>query len=216
MRSDEAVRGKGVRHVGPGLALIVLASLAFGARVPSFAAVVPGAPDVVEGARRQIGVTRLYDPSYVRLGYPGGDVPIERGVCTDVVIRALRALGVDLQREVHEDMRAAFDHYPRMWGLRRPDRNIDHRRVPNLEVYFQRRGWGVPEGQAIQPGDVLSWRLPDGRPHIGVVSDRRGRSGEWAIIHNIGQGAREEDVATQWRRRGHFRLPRQAVPSASR
>ncbi|MGL6290270.1 MAG: DUF1287 domain-containing protein [Silanimonas sp.] len=168
----------------------------------------------VGAARAQIGVTTAYDPAYVRLAYPGGDVPLDRGVCTDVVIRALRVVGVDLQRAVHDDMSGAFRSYPRDWGLNAPDRNIDHRRVPNLETYFRRHGWAVPANDPVQPGDVLSWRLPDGRPHIGIVSDRRGASGQWAVIHNIGRGAREEDVAGLWRPVGHFRMPRAASAAA--
>ncbi|GAB3735575.1 DUF1287 domain-containing protein [Silanimonas algicola] len=186
--------------------------------------IVPGwaqASALVDAARSQIGVTVAYDASYARLAYPGGDVPVERGVCTDVVIRALRSVGVDLQRAVHEDMRANFARYPQGWGLAAPDRNIDHRRVPNLETYFRRHRWVVAAGEPVRPGDVLSWRLPDGRPHIGVVSDRRGASGAWTVIHNIGRGAREEDVAGLWWQTGHFRKPREAsgegvAPGASR
>jgi hypothetical protein len=172
------------------------------------------ATTLVQAARAQIGVTLRYDPAYERLAYPGGDVPTERGVCTDVVIRALRVTGLDLQRAVHEDMRAHFGAYPRLWGLTRPDRNIDHRRVPNLEAYFRRAGWALPDGSPVQPGDILSWRLPDGRPHIGLVSDRRGRSGAWAVIHNIGRGTVEEDAIGLWRQEGHFRRPAERARGA--
>lgn len=188
--------------------LLVAALLAIGTGAAQASA-------VVDAARRQIGVTVAYDPAYVRLAYPGGDVPLERGVCTDVVVRALRAVGLDLQRAVHEDMRAAFRSYPPDWGLAAPDRNIDHRRVPNLETWFRRHGWAVTGDEPVQPGDVLSWRLPDGRPHVGIVSDRRGASGQWAVIHNIGRGAREEDVAGLWRPVGHFRRPRAAAGAAA-
>ena len=165
--------------------------------------------DVAQAAQRQVGVTVHYDPAYVRLPYPGGDVPAERGVCTDVVVRALRVAGVDLQRLVHEDMASAFAAYPQLWKLRKPDRNIDHRRVPNLERFFQRKGKAVAVSN--QPsdyiaGDIVSWRLPNGLAHVGVVSSRRSADGLRPMaIHNIGQGAREEDVLFAWRQVGHYR-----------
>jgi uncharacterized protein YijF (DUF1287 family) len=173
---------------------------------------------VLDAAHAQVGVTRHYDGSYVRLAYPGGDVPAERGVCTDVVIRALRAAGIDLQREVHEDMRRDFAAYPPLWGLSRPDRNIDHRRVPNLETWFRRAGHALPVGQAAAdyaPGDIVSWRLPNGLPHIGIVSDRRAAdgSGRRLVVHNIGAGARVEDVLFAWPPIGHFRILREPAPA---
>ncbi len=116
-------------------------------------------PPWVAAARKQIGVTLVYDPAYVRLPYPGGDVPQERGVCTDVVIRALRPQGLDLQKAVHEDMRAHFGLYPKKWGLRAPDRNIDHRRVPNLQTWFARQGWSLRptrEASSYRPGDLVT------------------------------------------------------------
>lgn len=155
---------------------------------------------LVQAAREQIGVTLRYDPAYQRLAYPGGDVPIERGVCTDVVVRAYRQFGVDLQVEVHQDMRAHFPRYPRDWGLQRPDRNIDHRRVPNLETFFARHGEDIaPAGVDFEPGDLVTWRLPNGAPHIGIVSDRLGASGDPLVIHNIGWGTQEEDVLRSYR-----------------
>ncbi len=163
----------------------------------------------VKAALEQVGVTLYYDPSYVKLAYPGGDVPPDRGVCTDVVVRALRRLGIDLQREVHEDMRAAFAAYPRRWGLTRPDRNIDHRRVPNLMTFFARRGKALPlstDGADYAPGDIVAWSLPDGRPHIGILSDRpSGTASRWLVVHNIGAGAQVEDVLFQFRIIGHYR-----------
>ena len=167
-------------------------------------------PALVTGARAQVGVTTQYDPAYATLKYPGGDVPIERGVCADVVIRAFRRVGVDLQVLVHEDMRAHFAAYPKAWGLRRPDRNIDHRRVLNLETYLRRRGFERRDSFAatqFAPGDIVSWRLPGGYPHIGLVSDRKSAdgSGRPLVIHNVGRGAREEDVLFAWPQAGHYR-----------
>ena len=175
---------------------------------------------VLDAAHAQVGVTRHYDGSYVRLAYPGGDVPADRGVCTDVVIRALRAAGLDLQKLVHEDMRRNFAAYPRHWGLARPDRNIDHRRVPNLETWARRAGHALPVGTdpaAYRPGDLVSWRLPNGLPHIGLVSDRLAPdgSGRRLVVHNIGAGARVEDVLFAWRPVGHFRVFREPSPDAS-
>jgi uncharacterized protein len=164
---------------------------------------------LIAAARSQIGVTIRYDPAYTALSFPGGDVPREAGTCTDVVIRAYRdALGLDLQALVNEDMRRAFGVYPRRWGLRAPDRNIDHRRVPNLRTWLERQGAAlpVPPGSSgWRPGDIFT-SLVDGRsPHIGLVSDRRGADG-WLIIHNIGAGTREEDGLTAWPITGRYRL----------
>lgn len=163
---------------------------------------------IVAAAYEQIGITLTYDATYVRLDYPGGDVPPERGVCSDVVIRALRGIGLDLQQAVHEDMRAHFRAYPQRWGLRGADRNIDHRRVPNLETWFRRAGYEAPAGSRWRPGDIVSWRLPNGLPHIAIVADRPGSDGrEWLVVHNIGQGTRVEAPAADWQPVGHFRLP---------
>jgi uncharacterized protein YijF (DUF1287 family) len=174
---------------------------------------------LLEAAHAQVGVTRYYDGSYVRLAYPGGDVAPDRGVCTDVVVRAVRATGLDLQKAVHEDMRGHFSAYPPLWGLRRPDRNIDHRRVPNLETWMRRAGHALPASARAtdyRPGDIVSWRLPGGLPHIGVVSDRRATdgSGRLLVVHNIGAGARVEDVLLAWPPVGHFRLFGDAAPPA--
>lgn len=169
----------------------------------------PASP-LVEAARNQVGVTLLYDPAYVRLDYPMGDVPIERGVCSDVLIRALRVLGLDLQQRVHEDMRANFARYPALWGLTRTDRNIDHRRVPNLETWLRRQGAEIAKGVSaveFQPGDIVSWRLPGNLPHIGIVSDRLTTEGRPLILHNIGAGTQEQDVLHAWPITAQFRLP---------
>lgn len=164
---------------------------------------------VVAAARAQIGVTVIYDGSYRKIAYPGGDVPIQRGVCTDVLVRAFRAAGVDLQVLVHEDMTRAFGQYPRAWGLARPDANIDHRRVPNLTVFFRRHGLSFrpsADPRDYLAGDVVVWRLPSGVPHIGLVSTAVDRgSGRPLAIHNIGQGTREEDVLFAYPVTGHFR-----------
>ena len=158
---------------------------------------------IAEAAKRQVGVTRIYDSSYAALRYPGGDVPMERGVCADVVIRAFRAAGVDLQREVHLDMRANFARYPRMWGLPAPDANIDHRRVPNLMTFFQRQRKSVSGD--FRAGDVVAWRLPNGLYHIGIVAPDRAAADHPLMIHNIGYGAQEEDILFAYRIIGHYR-----------
>lgn len=164
---------------------------------------------LVEAARTQVGVTLGYDPAYRRIAYPGGDVPLATGVCTDVVIRALRAQGLDLQQRVHEDMRRHFSAYPRHWGLKRPDPNIDHRRVPNLMTWFDRQGLSLKVGRAAadyQPGDIVTWDLGRGLQHIGIISDRRSREGTPLALHNIGQGTREEDILFRWPILGHYRF----------
>lgn len=171
---------------------------------------------LIAAARAQVGVTTIYDPAYVSLPYPGGDVPADRGVCTDVVIRAFRtAWGLDLQRVVHADMRRAFDSYPQLWGMTGPDANIDHRRVPNLQTLFTRAGASLPISTEVadyQPGDLVSWRLPGNLPHIGIVSDRRTEGGEMPLIlHNIGGGAQEEDLLLSFAITGHYRIDAKAL-----
>ena len=162
-----------------------------------------------ELARNQIGITVEYDPSYVKLPYPGGDVPPDRGVCTDVVIRALRGIGIDLQQAVHEDMRKHFAVYPRIWGLKKPDKNIDHRRVPNLRTYFKRCGWELPLTQRAtdyHPGDLVTCTIAGSLPHIMIVSDRCTDDGTPLIIHNIGAGTQEEDALFAFPLTGHYRV----------
>lgn len=170
-----------------------------------------GQHQVVTAAKKQIGVTLLYDASYQRLAYPGGDVPAERGVCTDVVIRALRETGIDLQELVHRDMEAAWKAYPHStWGLKRPDPNIDHRRVPNLAVFFSRHGQSLPVSKNASdyaPGDIVTWTVPPGLPHIGLVADVRTPSGVPLVIHNIGAGTRMEDRLFAYPITGHYRYP---------
>ena len=171
-------------------------------------AMAPTSPAWVASARAQIGVTVHYDPTYVRLAYPGGDLPADRGVCTDVVIRAFRNQSLDLQRLVHEDMQASFVQYPPLWGLRGPDPNIDHRRVPNLQRWFERRGWQLDvsnDAAAYRAGDLVTWDLGGNVPHIGIVSERRTMLGTPLIIHNIGHGTREENILFDYRITGHYR-----------
>ncbi len=187
---------------------ILIAACAFGASV---ATAQTSVARIIVGAKNQVGVTRSYDPAYRSIPYPGGDVPIHTGVCTDVVIRAFRHAGLDLQVLVHQDMKRNFAKYPRNWGLRRPDTNIDHRRVPNLATFFTRRGGKIPvtaRATDYQPGDIVIWRLSSGVPHIGVVSDVRSRTSKRPlIVHNIGSGAQIEDVLFDYELTGHFRWP---------
>lgn len=170
--------------------------------------------DVVRAARQQIGVTVIYDGGYQDIEYPGGDVPMERGVCTDVVVRALRrAKSIDLQKLVHEDMTAHFREYPSRsrWGLKGPDPNIDHRRVPNLMTWFRRAEYSrttTTEAVDYLPGDIVAWNLGGGIQHIGIVSDRRAATGVPLVIHNIGAGTREEDILFRYAIIGHYRLRR--------
>jgi len=152
-----------------------------------------------------------YDPAYVRIAYPGGDVPSTTGVCTDEVIRAYRAVGIDLQKEVHEDMAVNFGLYPGRWRWLRkaPDSNIDHRRVPNLMVFFSRKGEALPitnRADDYSPGDLVTWDLGGGLTHIGMVVDKKGLlSRRYMIVHNIGQGPKMEDVLFDWKITGHYR-----------
>ena len=152
-----------------------------------------------------------YDPAYVRIPYPGGDVPADTGVCTDEVIRAYRAAGIDLQKEVHEDMEKDFSAYPRKWKWlsSHTDTNIDHRRVPNLMVFFGRKGETIGITQCAEdysPGDIVTWDLGGGVPHIGIVADQRSpASGRYMVVHNIGRGPKIEDVLFGWKITGHYR-----------
>ncbi len=164
---------------------------------------------IADAAVAQYGVTLYYDPSYVRLDYPMGDVPMERGVCADVVIRALRVCGHDLQASLHEDMRAYFSAYPKTWGLKAPDKNIDHRRVLNLETYFRRKGAALVGGNdGLRAGDLVTWRLPGNLPHIGIVATQSTRDrARPLIVHNVGAGVQIEDVLEAWPIVGRFRFP---------
>jgi uncharacterized protein len=156
----------------------------------------------------QVGVTTSYESAYVHLGYPGGDVPLETGVCTDVVVRAFRGIGIDLQFGIHEDMTAHLEEYPQPWRIAKPDSNIDHRRVNNLATYFTRRGMELPpsiDGADFLPGDIVSWTFL-GYPHIGIVSAEPALTGyRYQIVHNIGRGVRVEDVLFQMEITGHYR-----------
>lgn len=166
--------------------------------------------EFLESAVLQTRLTTLYDPAYVKLAYPGGDVAIERGVCTDVIVRAFRAAGIDLQQLVHEDMARHFGCYPKRWGLRRPDSNIDHRRVPNLETFFSRHGLKVADTSpaSFQKGDLVVWRLPGNLPHIGIIADAQaGDPPRPLCIHNVGAGTRLEDVLLEWQITAHYRYP---------
>jgi uncharacterized protein YijF (DUF1287 family) len=165
---------------------------------------------ILESALEQTRVTRGYTQEYYVIPYPMGDVPAETGACTDVVIRAFRRAGVDLQKEVHEDMSANFAVYPKKWGLPKPDTNIDHRRVPNLQTFFERKGKSLPlslQAATYQPGDVVTWDIDGkGMTHIGLVSNLWNETKQrYLVIHNIGGGTHAEDVLFRWRVTGHFR-----------
>ncbi len=158
-----------------------------------------------------------YEPAYVAIAYPGGDVPADTGVCTDEVIRSYRKLGIDLQREVHEDMSQNFALYPRKWGRRRPDTNIDHRRVPNLQVFFSRKGESLAvsdKAADYAPGDVVTWDLGRGLTHIGIVANKKSDSSKrYLIVHNIGAGPKMEDVLFNWKITGHYRYVGPPAPA---
>lgn len=167
-----------------------------------------GAAQLVAAAKDRTKRFVLYDSSYRRIDYPGGDVKDSRGVCSDVVVRSYRKLGIDLQVLIHEDMSDDFEAYPDRWGLTRPDRNIDHRRVPNIRRFLEREGaeLDVSEEPAdYQPGDIVTWVVGGNRPHIGIVSDVIARSGNPKIIHNIGWGTKMEDMLFDYRITGHYR-----------
>ncbi len=188
------------------LRYVVAMGLVVGLAAP--AARATPAQDLVAAAKSQIGVTRSYDPRYVKLRFPGGDVPIETGVCTDVVVRAYRSLGADLQLLVNRDMTSHWRVYPKSWGMKRPDTNIDHRRVPNLETWFGRHGKSVPVSRVATdylPGDIVTWRLPGNLPHIGIVADARSPSGTPLVIHNIGGGTKMDDRLFEFTIQGHYR-----------
>ena len=170
----------------------------------------PGLKLVLDGAIDQIGKTTSYDPSYQKIEYPNGDVPLETGVCSDVIVRAFRKAGIDLQKDVHEDMKVNFAAYPTRWGLKGTDPNIDHRRVPNLQTYFTRKGKSLPtEGgsETFHPGDIVTWDLQlGGTEHVGMVVNVWYKPTQrYLIVHNIGAGTRMEDVLFAWKITGHYR-----------
>ena len=159
-------------------------------------------------AKKQIGITVSYDPTYRKLEFPRGDVAIKTGVCTDVIIRAYRLQNVDLQQLVNHDMKSNWSAYPKIWGLKSTDKNIDHRRVPNLETFFVRHGKTLSktDKDSFQAGDIVTWRLPNGGlPHIGIVSDKVAADGAPLIIHNIGRGTQEENILYAYPIHKHFR-----------
>jgi uncharacterized protein YijF (DUF1287 family) len=170
--------------------------------------------DLIAAARVRTTRHEIYDGSYRVIGYPMGDVPNDRGVCTDLIIRAYRALGIDLQVLVHEDIKDHFAVYPQVWGLRKPDRNIDHRRVPNLQKFFERAGAKLRVTTAAgdyKPGDLVTWMLPGNLPHIGIISDQKvPGSTRPRVIHNIGAGPVEDDILFAYPITGHYRY----LPSA--
>jgi len=167
------------------------------------------ADSLVEAALERTKQDVTYDPAYIKLKYPGGDVSPNKGVCTDVVIRSYRALGIDLQKEVHEDMSLNFKIYPNNWGLRRPDTNIDHRRVPNLQVFFTRKGEKLKvtkNPDDYKPGDLVTWMVQGNLPHIGIVTDKKSFLGNRPlIVHNIGRGPVLEDMLFEYPITGHYR-----------
>ncbi|MDP1590306.1 MAG: DUF1287 domain-containing protein [Prosthecobacter sp.] len=173
------------------------------AQTPSFA------ERLVQAAMERTKVTVRYEPAYVRLDYPNGDVPADTGVCTDEIVRSYRALGFDLQKLVHEDMKRAFAAYPKIWGLKSTDKNIDHRRVPNLQTFFKRRGASLPVTQNAadyRPGDLITCTVPPNLPHIAIVVPAPdGDATPW-IVHNIGQGPKCENRLFEFPLTGHYRF----------
>ena len=194
--------------------LIVLSACVLWSLVPSSPAALASRSEftrrLVAAAIERTHHSVRYVSAYVHIRYPGGDVPADTGVCTDEVIRSYRAVGVDLQKEVHEDMLQNFVAYPnkRRWLLAHPDANIDHRRVPNLMVFFQRKGESLPitaRAEDYAPGDLVTWDLGSNVPHIGIVVDQKAHSGGYMIVHNIGEGPKMEDVLFNWKITGHYR-----------
>ena len=171
----------------------------------------PWAANLIAAAESQIGVTIIYDPAYASLKFPNGDIPRERGVCTDVIVRAYRdAFGFDLQQAVNADMKQHFRAYPKIWGLKSPDRNIDHRRVPNLQTFFRRKGAAMPVSDRPSdylPGDIVSQMLPGNVPHIALVTQQMSADGERPLlVHNIGTGTRREDLLFAFKITGRYRF----------
>ncbi len=174
----------------------------------SYQSFATSAQKLVNDARKQIGVTVGYDPAYRQIDFPMGDISWKTGVCTDVIVRAYRMQNIDLQKKVNADMKQAWSAYPKNWGLKKPDTNIDHRRVPNLEVFFSRKGQvlSITDKQSFKVGDIVTWRLPNGNlPHIGIVSDKKASDGTPLIIHNIGSGTKEENILFAYPIKGHYR-----------
>ena len=191
--------------LGKSLAFISLLGLA---QMAQAIAPISDGSKLAYDAKKQIGITTSYDPTYRKLDFPRGDVPINTGVCTDVIIRAYRLQNIDLQQLVNHDMKSNWSSYPKTWGLKSTDKNIDHRRVPNLEVFFARHGQtlSITDKASFQAGDVVTWRLPNGNlPHTGIVSDKAAADGTPLIIHNIGRGTQEENILFTYPITKHFR-----------
>ncbi|MBH0037783.1 MULTISPECIES: DUF1287 domain-containing protein [unclassified Pseudoalteromonas] len=168
--------------------------------------------DIVAALLERTTHNVTYDGSYRSIAYPGGDVPANVGVCTDVVIRSYRLLGIDLQKLVHEDMLKSFELYPskRIWGLTKPDKNIDHRRVPNLQAYFKNHGQVLTKSNNAndyKTGDIVTWMLPGNLPHIGMVVNELAKdTGNPLIVHNIGRGPEKSDMLFDFKITGHYRF----------
>jgi len=177
--------------------------------ITSFASPNSFSSKLVQAAQERTKHSVKYDGAYLAIEYPLGDVPIDQGVCTDLVVRAYRVLGIDLQQLVHEDMRANFSEYPNIWGLRSTDTNIDHRRVPNLQTFFRRNGKELEISQEVadyMQGDLVTWMLPGNLPHIGIVSSKLVKNSKRPkIIHNIGSGPVEDDILFKYKITGHYR-----------
>lgn len=158
-----------------------------------------------------------YDPAYFAIEYPNGDVPADKGVCTDVVIRSYRKLGIDLQKEVHEDMVENFSDYPNLkrWGMTKTDTNIDHRRVPNLEVFFERKGIKLPISQNskdYRTGEIVTWIINDKLPHIGIITNKKSKDGKrHLIVHNVGDGQVLEDCLFEYKIVGHYKYKKEVL-----
>ena len=176
----------------------------------SNAALPISAQSLCQAAYKRTQQDILYDGTYYKISYPMGDIPLDRGVCTDVLIRSYRSLGIDLQQRVHEDMKQHFDLYPKIWGLTKTDTNIDHRRVPNLQVFFERFGTVLPktkDHKDYMPGDIVTWNVGTKTyiPHIGIISMEKAHSGRYKVIHNIGEGPQCEDTLFSYPITGHYR-----------
>lgn len=211
-RGPSAYTQHSILHAMTPTSLVVVLAVALTAAFARVQGPAPGRTQYVDtlvaAAVAQTRQQVTYDGSYRVIPYPNGDVPANIGVCTDVIIRAYRGVGIDLQRLVHEDMRGDFSSYPSLWGLKRPDRNIDHRRVPNLQTFFTRRQAALPRSRNAadyEAGDLVTWMLPGNLPHIGIVSSMRASSGRLMLVHNIGRGPQLEDVLFAYDVTGHYR-----------
>jgi uncharacterized protein len=190
---------------------LILTCLSLLFLAPKFSAANQFGLALADAAEQQVGVTVTYDPSYVSIPFPGGDIPRDKGVCSDVFIRALRdAHQIDLQQRVNTDMKKAFSRYPKTWGLKSTDPSIDHRRVYNLQRFLERQGFSLPvssDANDYLPGDIVTWMLPGNLPHLGLVSDKKSLwSDRYLVIHNIGAGTQIEDRLFDFDVKGHYRI----------